>query len=181
MEHELILLAKNGSQPAFLELTELYSPLINSMAEKFRVKAGETTLGADDLRQEALVAFYNALLSFDTEQDKVSFGLYAKICIRNRMISILRKLPSRRAAKEFNSGAAGNPEAGYIENENYRLMLDKFGNTLTKYEKSVFYLYLNGRSYKEIALSLGKPEKSVDNALYRAKTKLRSGYNGYNM
>ena len=52
-------------------------------------------------------------------------------------------------------------------------MMDRL---LTKYEKKVLIMYIEGKSYKDIALTLGRNEKSVDNALFRARSKLRSGY-----
>ena len=50
---------------------------------------------------------------------------------------------------------------------------EKVISELSSYEKSVLMLYLNGHSYREIGLALNKSEKSVDNALYRIKSKLK--------
>ena len=176
MERDLILEAKNGSDPAFAELTKRYAPLIDSMTDKYFRLLEETEAAYEDIRQEAHLAFYRALVTFDTEQDKVSFGLYAKICIRNRMISILRK---NRSEKKHNAKATKLGEGQIPEKSSavdYRELLSLAESLLTEYEKTVFYMYLGGQPYKEIALSLGRTEKSVDNALFRAKAKLRSGY-----
>ena len=43
---------------------------------------------------------------------------------------------------------------------------------LSSFETRVLVLYLQGRSYFEIANVLDKPEKSIDNALQRVKKKL---------
>ena len=43
---------------------------------------------------------------------------------------------------------------------------------LSSFETKVLVLYLQGRSYFEIAHVLDKPEKSIDNALQRIKRKL---------
>ena len=48
--------------------------------------------------------------------------------------------------------------------------------SLSILEKKVLIMYIEGKSYKDIALTLGRNEKSVDNALFRARSKLRSGY-----
>ena len=50
---------------------------------------------------------------------------------------------------------------------------EKVISELSSYEKSVLKLYLDGHSYREIGLALNKSEKSVDNALYRIKSKLK--------
>ena len=44
---------------------------------------------------------------------------------------------------------------------------------LSSYERMVLLLYLNGHSYREIGSALKKSEKSVENALYRTRSKLK--------
>lgn len=175
VDGDLLLSAKKGDGQAFSELASKYHPLISAAAEKFRRLCDADMLGSDDLRQEALFAFYRAVMSYDCERSTVSFGLYAKICINNRMISILRKASSKKkrmvaaALKESARASERRPQSldGVSE------MMERL---LTKYEKKVLSMYLEGKSYKDIALALGRNEKSVDNALFRAKSKLRSGY-----
>lgn len=175
MDGDLLLSAKNGDQQAFSKLAEKYQPLICTAAEKFRRLCDADMLGSDDLKQEALLAFYRAVLSYDGGRSTVSFGLYAKICINNRMISILRKASSKKkrmvatALKESVRVSEKRPQMI----EGVSEMMERF---LTSYEKKVLSMYLEGKSYKDIALALGRNEKSVDNALFRAKSKLRSGY-----
>ena len=170
-ETDLIHAAKNGDPEAYGILSEKYEPLISSMSDKFIPSMPDA--GIDDLKQEARVAFYRALMSYDESQSGVTFGLYAKICIRNRMISLFRKNSShstRRIAKEL-------PQAPVRERITDRSEIDSIAaHLLTDYEKNVFYMYLGGKSYEDIAKSVGKSVKSVDNALFRAKRKLRIGY-----
>lgn len=45
---------------------------------------------------------------------------------------------------------------------------------LSPLEKTVIEMYLDGKNYREIAKIIKKEEKSVDNALNRAKNKLRN-------
>ena len=65
-----------------------------------------------------------------------------------------------------------NPEEIIINKERYRIMGEKIQSLLSKFEKQVLGYYLQGRSYHDIALELGKPQKAVDNALQRVKRKL---------
>ena len=99
MERDTILAAQRGDETAFAALCRIYAPLILSMADRFGSADGMETVDREDLRQEATVAFYRALRSYDADQSSVSFGLYAKICIRNRMISLLRRQRSRKNRK----------------------------------------------------------------------------------
>ena len=82
---KLICDIQNGVPLSFETVYSLYGPLINSLAEKY---GGSSLSGAEleDLRQEAAIALYDAALAFNPERG-VSFGLYAKICIKNRIIS----------------------------------------------------------------------------------------------
>jgi RNA polymerase sporulation-specific sigma factor len=49
---------------------------------------------------------------------------------------------------------------------------DKMAEILSDLERKVLMLYLDGRSYQEIAVDLDRHVKSIDNALQRVKRKL---------
>ena len=66
-----------------------------------------------------------------------------------------------------------NPEAQIIDRENVEEIESIIENELSGFEKQVLELYLTGMSYTEIAKVLGKDEKSTDNALSRAKSKIK--------
>ena len=174
LERDRILAVKAGNDAAFAEMCRDYAPLIDSMTEKYcNIHEGSRD-DKEDLRQEASVAFYWAVMTYDTEQTKVTFGLYAKICIRNRMISLLRKSRSdKKRAQSMAAHTVSSPSGNDIDRE---ALLAVAGGVLSDFEKTVFFMYIGGKSYRDIASSLGTTVKSVDNALFRAKTKVRSGY-----
>ena len=171
---ELIAEAKNGSQNAFAMLCTQYEPLVSATIARFVQSALLCGLDADDLRQEALTALFGAVHTYRSDL-AVSFGLYAKVCMRNRMISVLRKKPIP-AEEEWEDGSVfeGDPESAVLDKENVHSLLRIIDESLTGYERSVFDLYLRDKSYREIASLLGKDEKSVANALYRIKKKLKT-------
>lgn len=175
MFSELILAAKNGDEGAFSELCEKYRPLIENMTDRYLARLNAFIQDKDDLRQEATVAFYRAVTSYDMSQDKVSFGLYAKICIKNRMVTLLRRANKKSALKTVEAP----------ENEGKRIgdrvfdfeeLLSVSEKILSKREGLVFSLYIGGKTYKEISELLKVSEKSVDNALFRAKSKIKRYY-----
>ncbi len=177
---ELITAAKNGDEGAFSELCEKYKPLIETMTDRYITRLNAIIQDKDDLRQEATVAFYRAVTTYDLSQDKVSFGLYAKICIKNKMVSLIR-----RANKKSSPNTVVVPE-----NEGKRIgdrvfdfseLLSVSERILSKRESLVFSLYVGGKTYKEISELLNVSEKSVDNALFRAKSKIKRHYNDVNM
>jgi len=174
LEHDRILAVKAGDEAAFAELSREYAPLIDSMTEKYRHIQKSTRDDKDDLHHEASVAFYRAVMTYDTEQSKVTFGLYAKICIRNRMISLLRKSQSEKKRAQSIAASTASPTIGNdVDREALLAVAD---GVLSDFEKTVFFMYIGGSSYRNIASSLGTTVKSVDNALFRAKSKLRNGY-----
>lgn len=169
---ELISEIRNGSESAFSELCKSFKPLVISQVTKF---FGASCPDYDDRFQDALVALYDAVTSYDLSQDKVTFGLYAKICIRNRLISIKRK--EKTTKRKSTSYVKFDKKE--IREEIRRASLEKLEENkeilsrLSAYERKVLLLYLNGHSYREIGLALKKSEKSVDNALFRIRSKLK--------
>ena len=168
---KLIDETKNGDDSSFSELCADFSPLMKSQVTKL---FGDSPSEFDDRLQDAAMALYDAASTFDTSQDKVTFGLYAKICIRNRLISIKRK--EKKNKKKSASYVIAEDELRETGRRASREKLEeneKVMSQLSSYEKSVLLLYLEGHSYRDIGSALNKSEKSVDNALYRIKSKLK--------
>ena len=87
---ELLHAVCEGDQDAFEVLLVQYRPLIDRSVSRFGGKLYSEE-SREDMRQEAMAAFYDAIRSYRTDQEKVEFGLYAKVCIGNRLISHLRR------------------------------------------------------------------------------------------
>ncbi len=174
LSKELIVAARNGSDVAFSELTEKYRPLIETMTEKYSRSIEGFEADRDDLRQESSVVFYKAVMTYDLDQSAVSFGLYAKICIRNRLISLLRSSKSKRKIIRGDAEEKiGKAREVFFDREELEQLTR---DVLSRKEREIFLMYADGKSYAEISSTLGIVEKSVDNALFRAKKKLRIHY-----
>ena len=65
-----------------------------------------------------------------------------------------------------------DPEELMINREEYGDIEKKMGEILSSLERKVLMLYLEGKSYQEIAMELQRHVKSIDNALQRVKRKL---------
>jgi RNA polymerase sporulation-specific sigma factor len=168
---------KSGDKAAFEELLAAYEPLILSESASLVAKFPEFRSEEEEMRQEARLALYDAAMTYN-ESGKVTFGLYAKICIHNRLISYVRKLNSakrRRARSPKNSeGAAQSSAETSVLELSRGSELDKLLSSVTSsYERRVFNMYLQKMSYADIAASLNKNEKSVANAICRVKQKLK--------
>ncbi len=177
----LLAAAESGDQDAFNRLTEVYSPLIRSMSARFvdslSAQNDAGLIDIQDLEQEARLALFRAVTTYDRKQKKVSFGLYAKICIRNALVSQLRRAKSRRAREARDRehisecGDAGLPFA--LSDDGSGELEGRIRSVLSPYENRIFEQYVSGRSVRDIAASEGRTEKSVSNAVYRVRVKIK--------
>jgi DNA-binding CsgD family transcriptional regulator len=103
----------------------------------------------------------------------VTFGLYSKICVRNAMISLLRKLRTGKRRKPAAGGREPVAEETRARLPDPEAVVGLAAGSLSKLEAEIIGRYAAGDKPSQIAASLGKSEKTVYNALYRAKTKIR--------
>lgn len=184
-DSQLAAMTDGGDPNAFVELTARYLSLIRAKAARFR----STMLEADDLCQEGLMGLLNAARTYDSSGG-ASFKTYAGVCIDNRMIMACRTAASRKNIPLHNfislsdqesdmdmPDASADPETMFIDNENVRQIRQHMKNTLTQLEQRVLMLHLSGCSYSEIAAKLGITSKAADNALQRARLKLKKLFN----
>ncbi|MBQ8141412.1 MAG: sigma-70 family RNA polymerase sigma factor [Clostridia bacterium] len=175
---DLIEKVRKDDQSAFAQMLDKYKPLLDSAVSKFS-KDEIARSHEDDLRQEATLVFYNAILNYDLGGDGVEFGLYAKICVTNALISQIRNMNRRKAEHfsitddEVRVTVSEEPSARIIEQESLRHIDSVIRNNLSAFEYRVWCLYASGRTAKEVGALVGKSEKSVSNAIYRIRQKLR--------
>ncbi len=175
-DKKLLVVLKNGSEKAFTEIIKRYSGMVLSISGSYYADA----LTPDDWFQEGMIGLLNAVKSYNDKTD-TSFSTYAGVCIRNRINSVWRNsnsnknLPLNNCVEltENTLPCVNSPEEDYIINEQYLYAVSSFMEQLSPTERDVFLCYLSGFGYNETAEKLGINEKSVDNALCRAKIKLK--------
>lgn len=169
----LLLFVRANNNLAFEELAARYSPLINKVISEL------DTPGArhDEAVSEGYMALYRAAMSYDIENNGVTFGLYAKICIWRRLCDFFGREMREEARllelDECSLPANSGTEMGIILKENMKRYLKLARTFLSDYEYRVFRLYLCGMTTKEIAEALDASPKSVDNAKHRMMKHLR--------
>ena len=176
----LISRVKNGDDAAFVALLDRYSPLIEAAVARYTTEDLSRS-HAEDLRQEATVVFYNSILAYDIEQHEVDFGLYARICISNALVSQIRQLNKRRPERlsetpeeSLFANDSEEPSVRILEQESLRELYSVIRGSLSEFEYRVWQMYMSGRSAKHIGAIVGKDEKAVSNAIYRIRKKLRA-------
>ena len=190
-DEELVLMAQNGDDAAQDYLLDKYKSLVRAKSRAYFL------IGADseDIIQEGMIGLYKAVRDYNEEKN-TSFRSFAELCVNRQMITAI-KAATRQKHQPLNSyvslnkpvyeeeseqtymdflqsssGSLLNPEALLIGQENKSFLEDQMMKNLSSFETRVLVLYLQGRSYFEIANVLDKPEKSIDNALQRVKKKL---------
>lgn len=177
---ELCTRIQNGDAQAFWELAERYMSLIRAKAVRLRGGA----LDEEELSQEGLLGLLAAARFYRTGKN-ASFPTFADVCIRNRMITALRRAGRAKPAPVEHVSLSGedgrleslpggvDPQERLADSEAYEAALKKIAQSLTCLEREAFFLHLRGCSYAEAARELHTTEKSVGNALQRARAKLR--------
>lgn len=177
-DDELALLSKNNRNAAAL-IVSRFSKLIFIKSEIY----ANSNTDKEDLAQEGLMGLLKAVDSFDIGKG-VKFSTYAEVCIVNSMKSLLYKERNTAASlenidelSEINSVMDyETPESIYLYKEYFSELLKNINDVLSESEKKVFNLCICGLSYKKAAEKLGITEKSVDNAMQRARRKIRALY-----
>ena len=175
----LITKVRQGDQAAFETLLGAYTPLLEAAVARFS-GSEHTKPYEEDLRQEATLVFYNAILNYDINNEGVEFGLYAKICVTNALISQLRSMNKEKAEQlptDFGESELSDddePSRSIIENESLERIDSVIRGSLSALEYRVWCLYASGKTAREIGAVVGKSEKSISNAVYRIRKKLRA-------
>lgn len=183
---ELQALAVAGDREAEEELASRYMRLVRACARPLFLAGGDS----EDLIQEGTIGLISAIRQFDPGTG-TAFRTFAEHCIRMRILSAI-KSASRLKHFPLNDGVSleqlsedpgaqfsaisdnyfRSPEDLVLARESKEELYSIFSKCLSKLESKVLSLYLDGLSYCEIASSLGKDSKAVDNAVQRIRHKL---------
>lgn len=179
-DQELVERYNAGIQEAFRQLAARYYLVVRKRAAEFQASGIEP----DDLFQEGMLGLHNAACTYSSEKG-ASFGTYAGVCIRNRLISALRAHNAEKNrinnehfpiddAKLVPSSPECEPENALIGREALESLEKYLRENLSDAESDVLSLYMEGKSYEEIASILGISKKACDNAIQRVRKKLKS-------
>ncbi len=133
----------------------------------------------DDAVQEATIALYNSIKTYDPQRSL--FSTFASLCIKRAVIAFARKngaqknIPDEMLSSLEGADISDNttPEAIIIEKEDYANLTKSIKLELSGMEYEVLQCFLAGMSYSDIAEGLDITEKAVDNALSRIRKKLK--------
>lgn len=179
-DEELIQRLRQGENTIMDYILEKYKPLVRKCANAMYLIGGET----EDLIQEGMIGLFKAIRDYRDDRDN-SFSSFAYICV-NRQLYTAIEASNRKKNQPLNSyvslseqstknclGVTSSPEQLVIEQEVWENLWKELDECLSEMEKQVLSYYLKGSSYLQIAEKMEKSPKSIDNALWRIRQKIR--------
>ena len=175
-DDELMDRLKGGAVDIMEYLLDKYKPLVKKQARTMYLIGGEK----DDLIQEGMIGLFKAIRGYRAGEES-SFYTFAELCITRQMYTAVQASNRMKHAplnsyisldEEPEILSEPNPEDLVIDQENLENRYDQIDKRLSSMEKLVLELYLEGKTYGQIAAIIGKNEKAVDNSIQRLKKKL---------
>jgi RNA polymerase sporulation-specific sigma factor len=188
-DEDIVEAVRLGDSEALEYLINKYRNFVRAKARSYFLIGAER----EDIVQEGMIGLYKSIRDF--KGDKLaSFKAFAELCVTRQIITAI-KTATRQKHIPLNSyvsldkpiydedsdrtlldvicgSRVCDPEEMIINQEEFFGLEDKMSEILSDLERKVLMLYLDGRSYQEIAVDLERHVKSIDNALQRVKRKL---------
>lgn len=172
----------NGASIDGMKMSEILKRYVNFvflLAHSYSKKAD-----FDELVSDGMSGLVEAVNEYDPT--KGDFTAFAGVCVRNRMRNVVKRSSLRNAGISDNSeeelasiaDPAPSPEDVVIAREDRISNMERIRAELSELELHCLEYSVFGFSYEEIAQRLGCDRKSVDNALCRARKKLKRIYLG---
>ena len=188
-DDKLVMLAQNGNLNAEETLRRKYKETVRLKAKMYYMAGADE----DDIVQEGMIGLLKAIRQYEADK-QASFGTYASICITRQIITAIRTadrakhkalntsvslsnpLPRENGAMTIadtlRTGTGENPEELIVIKDVAYYILHNGDNVFSDLEMKVLNEVIKGNGYGQIARKLGKSQKSIDNAMQRAKKKI---------
>ena len=174
-------------------IMDRYKNMVRSKASSMYILGGDE----QDLIQEGMIGLVKAVRDYDFGRD-ASFATFAELCVSRQIYNAIQasgrfkhlplndyvSLTADRQAEDGESTTqlveelvarpSDEPEMLIMSQETVDEINRLIEEILTPLERDVFRLHVTGLSTSAIAAILSKEPKSADNALQRARTKLKA-------
>ncbi len=186
---DLVARARSGEDRCLEALIQRYRNFARAKARSYFLAGSDK----EDVVQEGMIGLFKAIRDFDLAQE-TPFRAFAELCISRQILTAI-KTANRNKHQPLNSSVSfetpiygedsgrsiadtlvsatqSDPAEMLVSAEEIDALRDSMIENLTQLEGDVLRLYMAGKSYEEIAGTLGNHVKSIDNALQRIKRKL---------
>ena len=190
-DEELIEKYRAGDKGIMDYLMVKYKNLVLGKTRSLFILGGET----EDLIQEGMIGLFQAVNDYDFGRD-ASFYTFADLCVTRKVYSAVKASNEKkhsflnnyisifenqsenennavRLIEQLPGNEDQNPEKRALTNELREALEKAFHEDLTEMERECFGLYLTGMKSGEAARIMGMSAKETDNAIPRAKKKLK--------
>lgn len=189
-QHIELYRAGDISQADFI--MEKYKNLVKSKVSTMYILGGDK----QDLIQEGMIGLFKAVRDYDSGRD-ASFSTFADLCVSRQIYNAIQasvRLKNQplndyvslytenvnsdgdyinTLADSLEADFTDEPERKIIDDESAKEIFRLIDTMLTQTERDVMMLHLTGLPTSKIAAILSIEAKSADNALQRAKSKLK--------
>jgi RNA polymerase sporulation-specific sigma factor len=176
-DEELIDRLRQGENGITDHLLDKYKNLVRSNAQTMFILGADN----DDLIQEGMIGLLSSVYGYSSSGG-AEFTTYSVKCISNCIMSAVRN-QLRNKHTPLNSyvlidsidltDGQANPEVVVEMQERMNLLRERISTKLSTLEQDVLKLHIAGHNYNSIAEKLSVTEKTVDNAVQRARKKLK--------
>ncbi len=187
-DEELVEAVREGNDRAQAVLLDRYRRFARAKARSYFLVGGDR----EDIIQEGMIGLYKAIRDYQPDHG-ASFRSFAELCITRQILTAI-KTATRQKHTPLNSYVSfdrpkaddpsytvgdtlvveddADPLSQLVASDEVGRLRQIFSEILSDLESDVLRLYVEGRSYQEIADLLDRQVKSIDNAIQRIKRKL---------
>ncbi|MCI9596937.1 MAG: RNA polymerase factor sigma-70 [Firmicutes bacterium] len=188
-DEQLVQRVQEGDLDAEEYLIRKYKDVVRARSRLYFI------VGADgeDVVQEGMIGLFRAIKSYDREKE-AAFHTFAEMCINRQILTAIRQASRRKHSplntsislnkplseedqdgtleETLRSDSNSDPEAQLMLKDVAELIIGNEGKIFSPFEQQVWDEYRQGKDYRQIAETLGKSVKAVDNAIQRTKKKI---------
>lgn len=188
---ELVHLVSEQDEIAKDALYEKYNYIIDIIMAKYKKVFYVLNMDASEVRQDAMLAFSDALVRYSNEKD-TSLATFISLVIERKIQNCVRSADTIKNKKynerysldyeyeafnkplsEIIGDADADPLVKISSKETYNELTSKIKSVLSPFEYEVYKLLVSGFTYIDIAKILEKEPKQIDNTIQRLRTKIK--------
>lgn len=190
-DEELTLMVCENNEDAKDVLYDKYNYIIDIILSKYKKSIYALGLDYSEVKQEALVAFSDALIRYSDAKD-TSLPTFITVVVERKVQNCIRKADTikskvhneaysleheyvvfNRPLEEIIGDDKENPLLKMEKEEHYKELLKNINEALSPFEKDVYDLVINEFNYVDIAKILNKEPKQIDNTIQRIRNKIK--------
>ncbi len=191
-DEELIERYRAGETGIMDYLMDKYKNLVLGKTRSLYMMGGDS----EDLIQEGMIGLFQAVNDYDFGRD-ASFFTFAELCISRKVYNAIKASNDKKHSflnnyisffdsqsdedkkntltmiEQLPGNDEQDPEKFVLTKELMEELERAIRDSLTPLERECFGLYMTGMKSGEVARIIGKSAKETDNAIQRAKKKLK--------